>query len=566
MICNKNRSRYISRMVFRTGAYPNAPSSRPLAQPDRARWAGASGSDPVFTRWDYPVYAAISVFNLAAILYLLEYWFSEDDWRRHPVLFALLTLVFVFNLALHQLRWSTLPLMRRPRPVIPPAGYRVAVVTTFVPGAEPLPMLDKTLRALVAMDYPHETWVLDEGDREEIKALCQRLGAHHFSRKGRARYQANSGPFLKATKYGNYNAWLTEIGYSGYDIVSAFDPDHIPRRDFLNNVLGHFTDAQVGYVQAAQAYYNQEASFIARGAAEQTYTYSSSIQMAGYAVGYPIIMGCHNTHRTAALAQVGGFAAHDADDLLLTIYYRAAGWRGVYVPQILARGLTPVDWRGYLVQQRRWARSVLDVKFRIYPGMASKLAARERLVGYVHGLYWVQGLSPAMSIGLLAYMLVTGSVPTAIGPPVLPRLGILCVTLAVAEAYRQRFFLGGRAERGVHWRALVLEWAKWPAMLMALLDVVSRRRNEYVITRKIKVDSQSPVLRIPHGLAAVVVASAWALGVTRQQIGSPILHAATAAVVLLSLCLIASEDAPKPEPYDPLLYPNWQENCADRGR
>ncbi len=79
-------------------------------------------------------------------------------------------------------------------------------------------------------------------------------------------------------------------------------------------------------------YYNQSASFIARGAAEETYGYYSSIQMTSYALGYPIVTGCHHTHRVSALREIGGFAPHEADDLLITVHYRAAGWKGVYVP------------------------------------------------------------------------------------------------------------------------------------------------------------------------------------------------------------------------------------------
>ena len=137
-------------------------------------------------------------------------------------------------------------------------------------------------------------------------------------------------------------------------------------RRFLSELLGYFEEGAVGYVQAAQAYYNQRASFIARGAAEETYDYYSSTQMAAYAIGQPAVVGCHNVHRMAALREVGGFAAHDADDLALSMQYHAHGWRGVYVPRILARGLTPVDWNGYLKQQLRWARSVVDVRLRLH--------------------------------------------------------------------------------------------------------------------------------------------------------------------------------------------------------
>jgi hypothetical protein len=99
--------------------------------------------------------------------------------------------------------------------------------------------------------------------------------------------------------------------------------------------------------------------------------------MAAFALGYPIIVGSHNAHRMAALREVGGFAAHDADDLLLTLRYQGAKWAGVYVPKVIARGLAPVDWQGYLIQQRRWARSVLDIKLRLavehwYPGVLGR--------------------------------------------------------------------------------------------------------------------------------------------------------------------------------------------------
>src|SRR5919206_567306 len=67
--------------------------------------------------------------------------------------------------------WFLLLLMRRPRPIPARAGWKVGVATTFVPGAESLEMLEETVRALVAMEYPHETWVLDEGDEPQVRAL-----------------------------------------------------------------------------------------------------------------------------------------------------------------------------------------------------------------------------------------------------------------------------------------------------------------------------------------------------------------------------------------------------------
>ena len=255
----------------------------------------------VFRWWDYLVFGILTIASLVTIYFVLSHWFSVADWGVHPITCSLMTGILLVVLINNQGRWFLLPLMRKPRPMAPKVGWKVAVVTTVVPSAEPIEMLCETVKAMIGMDYPHDTWVLDEENDEQVKALCQQLGAKHFSRKNLPQYQALAGAFRSGSKHGNYNAWLHEVGFEDYDILTTFDPDHVPQKSFLVAVLGYFEDARVGYVQAAQAYYNQDASFIARGAAEETYAYYSSVQMAAYGMGYPVIVGCHNSHRMTAL-------------------------------------------------------------------------------------------------------------------------------------------------------------------------------------------------------------------------------------------------------------------------
>ena len=69
---------------------------------------------------------------------------------------------------------------------------------------------------------------------------------------------------------------------------------------------------------------------------------------------------------------------------------------------------------GYLQQQLRWARSVLDIKLRQYGKVAGDLAIRERLTSFFHGLYYLQGLTTVLGFLLTAYMLGTGAIPTAV--------------------------------------------------------------------------------------------------------------------------------------------------------
>jgi cellulose synthase (UDP-forming) len=362
--------------------------------------------------------------------------------------------------------------------------------------------------------------------------------------------------FQSRSKHGNYNAWFDAEGYARYDILVGFDPDHVPHPAFLRHALGYFDDPRVGYVQLPQVYYNQAASFIARGAAEETYSYYAATQMAAYAAGYPIVTGCHQCHRVTALKEVGGFSPHDADDLLITLYYRTHGWQGVYVPRVLAKGLTPVDWDGYLAQQLRWARSVLDIKFRIYPRVAGRLPLRERVVSFLHGFYYLQGLLVLAGVVSLSFLLAGADAPWAVSRPALPRLLVLWLALLAWDFYRQRFFLGGRREWGLPWRALVLQYAKWPYLLLALVDVLLNRRVPYRITRKTKTASHSSLLVWPHGIVALVVVSAWVAGrlLYPDRVIDPVLDWSAGFTVFSSLALILTARLRFPEPYDRKLW------------
>lgn len=500
----------------------------------------------------YLLFLPLSALGLGAIANFFAYWFSLDAWRGYPISFTIITVVVLAGLAFNQISWFVLPRMRKPATVKATAGWRVGVVTTFVPGAESLQMLEDTVSALVSMEYPHDTWVLDEGDDNRVQVLCQQLGALHFSRKGIHRYQARSGTFESNTKHGNVNAWLYEIGFHRYDIISSFDPDHVPEPEFLNRLLGYFEDPKVGYVQAAQAYYNQKASFIARGAAEETYGYYSSIQMASFSMGYPIVTGCHNTHRVIALKQVGGFAPHDADDLLITLFYLTREWRGIYVPEILARGLTPVDWEGYLKQQLRWARSVLDIKFRVFPQLADKLPLATRCISFLHGLSYVQEtVVTVLGLLLITYILATGSTPVLsylIGPELLAMYTILFGI----EFFRQRFFLDPK-ERGIPWRAVLLRYAKWPQILRALVEVLFNRKVPYTLTLKRRSRKQRRFLLWPHLLVSIIIGSVWLASMARGTIQYPSLHVWAVLLIVVSLTLVATELRRFPDPYDRAL-------------
>ena len=512
-----------------------------------------------FQWWDYPIFVALTTAHLTVFGFVLYQWINDVDKYQANFIFPILVSTFLLQLMLWQWRWLTLPLMRVPKPIAAAAGWRIAVAVTFVPRAESIEMLEKTVKALIEIDYPHDTWVLDEGDDGEVRELCERYGARHFSRLHIPRYQTESGPFKSQTKYGNYNAWLAEHGYRSYDLVAAFDSDHIPPPDYLHQVLGYFADETVAYVQPAQAYYNQHASFIAAAAAEETYAYYSSTQMTSFAVGFPILVGCHNTHRVTALRQIGGFAPHEADDMVMTLIYRANGWRGVYVPQILARGLTPVDWPTYLKQQRRWARSVLDFKIRVFPRYASRLPLLERVLTYLHGLYYLQGPFTALQISLLLFMLVTNLVPNGTGIFFLLQTGAIWLTVFICDFYRQRFFLDPRSEFGWHWRSAFVGFVKWPYFMLAFADAIRGNYGVYPITYKTPASRNAIGFAITHAAVLVLIGTAWTFNFFSGYTEFIPVHIAVGLTAISSLVAVITSFRDFPPPYESEIYQRWNQ-------
>lgn len=513
------------------------------------------------------MFAVLTTALFYAIIAFARDWFTADMWSYSPRLALAGTAIAGLTIANPLTRWLLLPRMRRPVPQPPRPGLRVAAVTTYVPQSESLQMLEVTLTSMKDMEYPHDCWLLDEGDCKEAKELCRRLGVCHFSRKGLTAYQAESGRFQSHSKHGNYNAWLTEIGFHKYEIIAAFDPDHIPSTNFLVETLGYFDDERIGYVQAAQAYYNQRASFIAAGAAEETYDYYSTLQMAGYGLGFPIVIGCHNIHLVAALKEVGGFAPHDADDLLITMFYRAKNWRGVYVPAVLARGLTPVDWYGYLVQQRRWARSVLDIKLRLQPQLAAKLANESKLASYLHGLSYLQPSVMLLLVVVVILVVVSrGELPPPLANLDLWPLALLIGVLTICNFFRQSFYLEPQREWGLHARARLLRIAKAPFLLLACFDVLMGRQFGYIMTPKTRPKRQEHLLLVPFGMIACATAAAWAFGIAHNTSYATAVHILAAGVIVFCSGLVLSEYRRFPEPFDPRLLPAQAEQAAQAVR
>lgn len=134
---------------------------------------------------------------------------------------------------------------RRGEPPAAPAGLSADVfITTY---NEPVEMVAATARAAKRITYPHQTWILDDGDRPDMRAAAAALGVGYLTRTedwtDRPRH----------AKAGNLNNAL--FATEG-EFLLILDADQVPDPLILDRTLGYFTDHQVALVQTPQWFTN----------------------------------------------------------------------------------------------------------------------------------------------------------------------------------------------------------------------------------------------------------------------------------------------------------------------
>jgi cellulose synthase (UDP-forming) len=415
------------------------------------------------------ILGALIFFGLQSVVLFALWWFRAEH-VGNGLSFIFLSVAVWYGIGRILIGWYNFFHLEQPPSRVAPDGLPVAIFTTSSPG-EPYEMFVRTLDAARAIAYPHTTYLLDDTRDPRFAGLAREKGAVHLELVG-----------FPGAKAGKINAALQR---TTEEFILVLDPDHIPLPNFFAPVLGHFDDPGVGFVQVAQAYYNQARSFVARAAAEQTYTFYGPILQGMNGSGTTVAIGANCTFRRSALESIGGHGIGLAEDLVTAIRLHAAGWRSVYVPEILARGLVPEDLDSFLKQQLKWARGVYDVLFREYPRAFRRLTFHQKLAYFMIGTYYLVGLTTPIYLLIPALYLWTGVQPAAMFISdylrhALP-VGLFGVLI---YRYAQRWLCDPARERGWHWRGMLLKVGCWSVYLKGLVLALLGIAVPYIPTAK----------------------------------------------------------------------------------
>jgi cellulose synthase (UDP-forming) len=470
---------------------------------------------PVMSKFERAVFYLLVFIGMLLTSLFGLWWFEPSHIANNfpgvsravdVILFILLSYVVWYQMLNMVFSWYVAFYMKHPHPMEPEKGLKVAFLTAFVPGKEPYDVLESTLQATVAANYPHETWLLDEGDEPEAKRLCRKYGVNHYTRKGMAKYNQPDGPYKAKTKAGNYNSWYDQYA-NRYEFVAQIDVDFVPRKDFLTKTLGYFRDPEVAFVGTPQIYGNLEESWIAKGAAEQAYAFYGPLQKGFFGSDMTLFIGANHIVRVQAHNSIGGYSGHIVEDHLTGMKFYANKWKSVYVPEILAVGEGPATWDAYFSQQMRWAYGLIDILFHESPRLFRRMRLQHVLNYFFLQQYYFFGLAQIIGLLLITLYFIFGIQSTSMS---LPELLLLYPPVLIWQQvmflWLQRFNIDPQKESGLMLRGMFLNCAAWPIYFLALIGVITGKRLTYKVTPKGKEQRKDTRLSlfIPHFILGTV--------------------------------------------------------------
>ena len=440
-----------------------------------------------------------TTYGLGALLALTgAYALQIFDWRYLPIQVPMLAvpMLLIFSscwyYTKHRVRVTELETC--------PLSVDVFVTSC----GEDLNLIRSTLLAAREMRGEHETWLLDDANSPECRAITEELGVGYLTRNG-----------CKDFKAGNINAALAKT--SG-DVIVIFDVDHRPQPEFLERALPHFADPGIGFVQVMLTFSNRSSSWTARAAIETTHEYFNLISPGKDAYKVASLMGSNALIRRSALKGIGGYRPGLAEDLETSIALHADGWHSAYVAEPLAPGLAPEDYRGFVKQQAKWSRGVMEAALRAMKGPFWALNSAQKAAYLLRFSYYLA--APTAFCGsMVAALCVMFNLTFFEGSlrKLLPFLLVAAITRTLAH---RSLAITPEARTGILMRGNLLVIATWPAYLRSLWATIWRSPTTFVATPKSKSAKMRTVELLPQLAALCFTIAALSIATAQDTISS----------------------------------------------
>jgi cellulose synthase (UDP-forming) len=294
--------------------------------------------------------------------------------------------------------------LKRRTPRAAPEGLEVDVFVTCYD--EPLEILRRTAIGARDIRYPHRTYMLDDGKRDEVEEMCRELEIGYIRREGN-----------EHAKAGNLN---NALKVTDGEFILQLDADHVPLPHILDRLLGFLDDPKVAFVQSPQDFYNTD-SFThdvnenGKRMWEEQRIFFSLIQPGKDFWNAAFFCGSCGVVRRSALEELGGFSVHTiTEDMETSLRLHARGWKSVYYAESLAYGLAPGSAAAFHVQRLRWGQGSMQILRKFNPLTHPGLTLGQRICYFASVTSYLDGVQKLMLYGAPLIFFLTGVFPIAV--------------------------------------------------------------------------------------------------------------------------------------------------------
>ncbi len=448
----------------------------------------------------------IGTFTLSVIsIFTIGYftWWLNLNHAGHPVLYALLFVGEVFHV------WQALGYIFTvwsQKEVVSPKITKYYPVDIFITVCgEPAEIVEKTIQGALSIDYPNfKVYILNDGkgagkhNWREIDELALRYGVIPITRE-------RNGGF----KAGNLNNALRQ---TKGEFFAVFDADQIPEKNFLTKTIGFFKDPLMALVQTPQYYANKDENSLTKAAWEQQELFFGPICVGKNRYNATLWCGTNAVVRKNAIYSIGGVPEHNiAEDFLASLFLHEKGWKSIYVPEILAKGLAPHNLSDYVNQQFRWARGSLEVIFKYNPLFRK-------------GLSWAQKIQYLYSSGYYLNGLIV--IIDAVIPLAALTFNVLPVNASTSDfmiyffpfIFSTIYLLMMSTRNQITFNAIQLSMSSFFVFFIATLSTAFGIKAAFKVTNKSKETGNFLNLVIPHALYTIAAIISIVVAVIRDGI------------------------------------------------
>ncbi len=243
---------------------------------------------------------------------------------------------------------------------------QLPLVTVQLPVFNEIYVVDRLLESVSRLDYPREylqIQVLDDSTDETCQLTAARVAA--------LRARGFDIQLLHRTERFGFKAGALEAALSTArgEFVCILDADFVPQPDLLKRSIHFFTDPTVGMIQTRWGHINRGYSLLTRVQAMFLDGHLLLEQVARSRSGrFFNFNGTAGLWRKTCIEKAGGWQ-HDTltEDLDLSYRAQLAGWKFIFLTDVVTPAELPVDMNGFKSQQHRWTKGSIQTCKKILP-------------------------------------------------------------------------------------------------------------------------------------------------------------------------------------------------------